>query len=141
VSARRPLERASSRLRRPPGRPRRGLAEGASGAAQVPAAVRPPEAVVPALCPPSRPRLLGVEAAATYLGIGPRTVRDLVRLGSVPAVKLMIPGAGRGRPFSRLLVDVLDLDALIARSKVTAPEPEPARVARMARARAARSRP
>jgi excisionase family DNA binding protein len=55
------------------------------------------------------PRLLGVEDAARYLGVGPTTVRDLVMSGRLPRVRL--------DELRRTLLDRLDLDAFIARSR------------------------
>jgi excisionase family DNA binding protein len=54
-------------------------------------------------------RLLGLEAAATYLGIAAWSVRELTWQGTLRPVKL-----GKLR---RLLYDRADLDALIEQSK------------------------
>lgn len=147
VTSLKPLAAAALRLRRRPGRkPGRRLVREASPAAQVLAGIRPPETVVPALCPPAEGptgpvrRLLDLPAACEYLGgLSPWTLREWVRLGVVPVVKLAIPHPGRGRPFRKVLVDVRDLDRWVEQSKVYAPESEPALVARMAHARAARA--
>ncbi|MCI0350196.1 MAG: helix-turn-helix domain-containing protein [Acidobacteriales bacterium] len=53
------------------------------------------------------PRLLSRQAAAAYLSVCERTVRNLARRGELPEVRL----AGR------VLYDSLDLDALIERQK------------------------
>ena len=60
--------------------------------------------------PPSliTPRLLSQHEAATYLGISYWTIRDLVFRRDLPFVKI-------GR---RVLVDRLDLDAYLDRSKI-----------------------
>jgi len=58
------------------------------------------------------PRLLDVEAAASYLGVSPWTVRDLVEHGSLSRVAL--PGV------RRLLFDRCDLDRLVETSRLTA---------------------
>jgi helix-turn-helix protein len=54
-------------------------------------------------------RLVGLEEAAAMLGVSPWTVREMVWRGDLGRVRLP-----RVR---RLLFDVLDLEALIARSK------------------------
>ena len=62
--------------------------------------------------PPSanEPRVLSQQDAANYLGISYWTVRDLVFRHELPFVKI-------GR---RILVDRLDLDAYLDRSKIQA---------------------
>jgi hypothetical protein len=85
-------------------------------------------------------RLLGTEDAGRYLGVKAWSIRALITSGVLPAVRLPSPTGRPGRPSHRLLVDVLDLDALIARSKavareVASPEVRSARVARMSAAR------
>lgn len=54
------------------------------------------------------PRLLSQQAAAAYLGISYWTIRDLVFRRDIPFVKI-------GR---RILVDRVDLDAYLNRSKI-----------------------
>ena len=54
------------------------------------------------------PRLLSQQDAASYLGISYWTVRDLVFRRELPFVKI-------GR---RILVDRIDLDAYLERSKI-----------------------
>jgi hypothetical protein len=56
------------------------------------------------------PRLLDLEAAATYLGVSPWTVRDLEAAGVLPRVRVPLPG---GRELRKLLFDKADLDRLI----------------------------
>ena len=56
----------------------------------------------------SEPRLLSQQDAACYLGISYWTVRDLVFRHELPFVKI-------GR---RILLDRLDLDAYLDRSKI-----------------------
>ena len=56
----------------------------------------------------SEPRLLSQQDAASYLGISYWTVRDLVFRRELPFVKI-------GR---RILVDRMDLDAYLDRSKI-----------------------
>ena len=56
----------------------------------------------------SEPRLLSQQEAARYLGISYWTVRDLVFRREIPFIKI-------GR---RVLVDRLDLDAYLDRSKI-----------------------
>ena len=62
------------------------------------------------------PRLLSVDAAAAYLGIGAWTLRAMAADGKVPMVT---PPAVRrtGQPMRRVLFDVRDLDALIEKWK------------------------
>ncbi len=55
-------------------------------------------------------RLLDVDSAASYLGLSPWTVRDLVGAGTLPRVRIPLPKGGELR---RLLFDRADLDALI----------------------------
>jgi excisionase family DNA binding protein len=59
-------------------------------------------------------RLLSVEAAAVYLGVSPWTIRDLLHAGTLARVRLPLGGE---RDLRRILVDRLELDALIERSK------------------------
>ena len=56
----------------------------------------------------SEPRLLSQQDAASYLGISYWTIRDLVFRRELPFVKI-------GR---RILVDRLDLEAYLDRSKI-----------------------
>jgi hypothetical protein len=74
-----------------------------------------------------RRRLLNLNASAYYLGVSYWTMRDYVQDGVVPAVKLpcarrrlkggvVVRRAGDVEA-RRILIDIADLDALIARSK------------------------
>jgi hypothetical protein len=56
------------------------------------------------------PRLLDLDAAATYLGLSPWTIRDLEAAGVLPRVRVPLPG---GRELRKLLFDKADLDRLI----------------------------
>jgi hypothetical protein len=56
------------------------------------------------------PRLLDLDAAATYLGVSPWTVRDLEAAGVLPRVRVPLPS---GRELRKLLFDKADLDRLI----------------------------
>lgn len=59
---------------------------------------------------PIAPRLLDLDAAATYLGVSPWTVRDLEAAGVLKRVRVPLPG---GRELRKLLFDKADLDRLI----------------------------
>lgn len=61
-------------------------------------------------------RLVDAEGAAMYLAISPRTIRALITEGVIPVVR---PPAvlRRGECLRRILIDLLDLDALIERWK------------------------
>ena len=65
--------------------------------------------------PPAR-RLVDDRAGADYIGVSRSQFRALVRIGRIPRV--VIP-AEDGRPLRRLLVDIVDLDKLIAAWKRT----------------------
>jgi hypothetical protein len=56
------------------------------------------------------PRLLDLDAAATYLSVSPWTVRDLEAAGVLPRVRVPLPD---GRELRKLLFDKADLDRLI----------------------------
>ena len=62
-------------------------------------------------------RLLNLHQAASYLGLSWWTTRELVMGGTIPAVRLPAPRATDGRMLRRILIDVADLDALIAKWK------------------------
>jgi hypothetical protein len=97
------LAAASERLHRRPGRPR----------SRPPAPSADPIALaaVRALAP----RLVDVKGAAAYLGgLSVWTIFDLIQNGSVPRVRVPLPG---GRELRRVLIDTQDLDRLIERSK------------------------
>jgi hypothetical protein len=59
---------------------------------------------------PLSPRLLDLEAAATYLGVSPWTVRDLEAAGVLPRIRVPLPG---GRELRKLLFDKADRDQLV----------------------------
>jgi excisionase family DNA binding protein len=117
-----PLAAASLRLRRPPGRPRKQPArhdprhvgrasQGNSTQARIVVEARDAGALDrPASAPAVAPRLLGLKAAAAYLGVSDWFVRALLAEGVLTRVQL-----GKGR---RLLFDRVDLDRLIVESRV-----------------------
>jgi excisionase family DNA binding protein len=79
--------------------------------------MRLPVPALPALGPSSTellPRLLDVAGAAVYLSVAPGTVRQLVHDGILRRVRIPLPDQGELR---RLLLDRLDLDQLVERSK------------------------
>jgi hypothetical protein len=99
-----PLRAASERLRGKPGRPR----------TRPPAPAKADPLAVAALRVLT-PRLVDLESAARYLGgISTWSVRDLLDTGRLHRVRL--PGPG-GADFRRVLIDVQEIDALIAASK------------------------
>ena len=105
------LAQASRRLRGEPGRPR----------TRPPAAPAFPAPSVAGVAPLA-PRLVDLEGADQYLGgVSSWTVRDLIDNGTLARVRLPLPG---GRELRRVLVDVRDLDALVAGAK-DAEIPEP----------------
>jgi hypothetical protein len=55
------------------------------------------------------PRLLDLEAAATYLGVSPWTIRDLEAAGVLPRVRVPLPG---GRDLRKLLFDNVSTDII-----------------------------
>jgi hypothetical protein len=63
---------------------------------------------------PVQPRLLGLKAAASYLGVSTWTIRGWLATGQLTRVSL--PGA-EGGDLDRLLVDRLDLDRLVTQGK------------------------
>ena len=62
-------------------------------------------------------RLLSLPEAAAYLGLSWWTTRELVMGGTISAVRLPAPRATDGRMLRRILIDVADLDGLIAKWK------------------------
>ena len=58
---------------------------------------------------PQRPRLLSLKEAATFLGVGIWTMRDIVWSGAVPLVRFR----------RRMYFDARDLEQLIERNKTT----------------------
>jgi hypothetical protein len=63
------------------------------------------------------PRLLDLDAAATYLSLSPWTIRDLEAKGVLPRVRVPLPQGGELR---KLLFAKADLDHLIGAWKDTA---------------------
>lgn len=99
-----PLAAASERLHRRPGRPRTR-----------PPALPKPDPIATAALRVLTPRLVDLEGAATYMGrVSVWTIRDLIDNGSLPRVRVPLPG---GRELRRVLVDVRDLDKLIYQAK------------------------
>jgi hypothetical protein len=110
-----PLADAAQRLRGRPGRPQKhpershvAVTSFAHVRAVSRPAARPSDATSNVL-----PRLLGIEAAARYLGVSPWTVRDLVAGGQLKPVRLSLPS---GKAVRRLLFDRLQLDLLVESS-------------------------
>lgn len=62
-------------------------------------------------------RLLSLPEAAAYLGLSWWTTREMVMRGAIPAVRLPAPRARDGRTLRRILIDRIDLDALITKWK------------------------
>ena len=56
------------------------------------------------------PRLLDLDATATFLGVSAWTVRDLEAAGVLPRVRVPLPNGGELR---KLLFDKTDLDRLV----------------------------
>lgn len=96
-----PLAAAAVRLRGKPGRPRKEVA-GDPVHAQAWDLV-------------DRARLMTIPVTAVYMGgISEWTVRDLIAAGVLPTVEIPLPG---GKTLRRKLVDRIDIDRLIERSK------------------------
>jgi predicted site-specific integrase-resolvase len=81
----------------------------------------------PASASPCWPRLLNVHLAASYLSVGPQTIRDWVAEGLITPVPMpgstlrdnhgkKISAAGR-RKISKILIDRADIDAFIEQRK------------------------
>lgn len=77
---------------------------------------------------PGWPRLLDLHLAAAYLNLSTWTVRELVNDGTIPTVRLPRPQTLRSRRrgavsgnIRRLLVDRIDLDAVVERWKEISP--------------------
>jgi hypothetical protein len=70
---------------------------------------------------PLRPRLLTLDAAAAYLSLDPGYLRGLIKQGQLARIQVRLGPDRRGRRadgvLRRILVDVADLDALVARWK------------------------
>ena len=92
-------------LVRRPGRPKKANAGHTAGTTAGGDAER--GTVIPL---PLIPRLLDLEAAATYLGVSPWAIRDLEAAGVLPRVRVPLPG---GWELRKLLYDKADLDRLI----------------------------
>src|SRR5882724_3221453 len=94
-----------------PNRARLGLAEAHArlGKPGRPRTARP-QSQVQAPIGEQAVRLLGLRAAAAYLGVGERTARELDAGGVLRRVRIPAPGAAEVR---RLLYDRQDLDGLI----------------------------
>jgi hypothetical protein len=108
-----PLAAASIRLRRRPGRPRKNGDSPVTPAAEVPMVT---SADVGALASPAIvPRLLTVDQAAAYLGLGPDTVYELVTRGVLRRVRIPAPPTMKrgGHELRKILLDRQDLDAQI----------------------------
>jgi hypothetical protein len=118
-----PLQAASRRLAKAPGRPRtrpvpepvqvqpgdRALAERASVQPAAPPSMRVRASTLPALGPLT-PRLLDLRNAGAYLGISLRSVQNLIASGKLKPVRLLD---------RRLHLDREDLDALIQATKAS----------------------
>jgi excisionase family DNA binding protein len=76
-------------------------------------------------------RLVGVRQAAAYLGLSVWTIRDLIRSGHLPRVAL--PGRRPGQTMRRVFIDRSDLEALVERSRETAPRDPPETLGRQQR--------
>jgi hypothetical protein len=63
---------------------------------------------------PATARLVDLKAAAGYVGVSTWTIRGWLADGVLARVKLPRPGGGE---MDRLLVDVADLDRLVAEGK------------------------
>jgi hypothetical protein len=136
----RPLAAASRRLHRPAGRPRKAPVpepdRGFGNHGPAPAPAR--EAAIATSCSrlvaeptadaspvlPLRPRLVDLAGAAAYMVVKPWHVRDLIRSGALARVSVPLGPDRRGRRadgrLRRVLVDVDDLDQLVAAWKVDA---------------------
>jgi hypothetical protein len=62
-------------------------------------------------------RLIGLRAAARYLGVSYWTMRDLAMGGAIPIVRIPCSSAKDGRTIRRVLIDRRDLDAFIEQNK------------------------
>ncbi len=66
--------------------------------------------------PKFRARLLSIQESAQYLGISHDVVRNYISTGILPTVKL--PSCKEGMRLRRVVIDIDDLNALIAKSKL-----------------------
>jgi hypothetical protein len=87
-----PLADAAARLRGKPGRPPKPSPPRPSAPAQFGA------------------RLFDVPAAAVFLGVSTWTIRDMIAAGTLPRVRVPLPGGGELR---KILLDSEDLARLI----------------------------
>jgi hypothetical protein len=62
-------------------------------------------------------RLMGLRAAAQYLGLSYWTMRDLAMAGALPIIRIPCTKARGGRTIRRILLDRQDLDAFIEQNK------------------------
>ena len=105
-----PLAAARERLRRNPGRPRKGDS-GHNRGITLPREPMNSGEERSALAPgASMPRLLSQEGVAHYLGISVWTVREWEEADILRRVEITLPNS---KTFQRALYDVRDLDALI----------------------------
>ncbi len=109
-----PLQGAAERLKRRPGRPRKGHSPGIAlpeaGHQSGPEGRTLAQEAIAHI----PPRCLDVKGAALYLGgISTWTVRDFHSAGMLPRVCFIL----NGKEVRRLLFDVEDLNRLIERSK------------------------
>jgi len=115
-----PLAAASTRLRKRPGRPRKHppAEDFGHSPGTVPAGARVNSGV--GRSPEPReghalsPRLLDLRGASSYLSVRRRVISDLCVAGVLPRVRLVLPD---GREMRKVLIDKLDLDALVDRWK------------------------
>jgi Helix-turn-helix domain len=120
------LPGASDRLRLAPGLPERGIVfprrrgrprrNGDSPVTSASEVCAAPQQEQRALASSAIvPRLLTVEQAAVYLGLGDDTVRELVASGHLRRVRMPAPVTAKraGSEIRRILLDRLDLDAQI----------------------------
>jgi hypothetical protein len=71
------------------------------------------------------PLAVGVEQAAALIGVSKNVVREYIKLGLLPVVKL--PSASsdhRGERSRRVLIAVADLEAFVDQHRVLAPAPD-----------------
>ena len=82
-------------------------------------------------------RLLSRRDAAAYLSVSLQAVERLLHTGQLHAVRLPVTRGKGGRgelgQGRRILIDRLELDALVPRSLTDAAEPPPMRIAARAR--------
>ena len=97
--------------RRPIGRPRKpGHVPGTSNAEGVDTSGPNGRALVCQASAPLSPRLLDLNAAASYLSVSAWTVRDLEARGILRRVRVPLPNGGELR---KVLFDRMELDTLV----------------------------